>query len=63
MGNKIKKQLNIEGTTFLGPEGTRHRGYIKHYYDIEINGSNDEKFEAFKSLVYGDEDLDKWITD
>ena len=60
MGNRVLKGMNIEGTTFLGAEGTKHKGYLKYHFEKEIEGTDDEKFEAFKKLVNENEDLKNW---
>ena len=55
----LRKKLNIHETSFLGTEGKEFSGFLKHFYDNDIEGDSDQKFNAFIEILEKNDDIRK----
>jgi hypothetical protein len=47
MGNKLRRRPDIDGAVFLGSDDKKYGSYLKHFFETDIEGDCDQKFEAF----------------
>ncbi len=56
MGNKVHRRLDNKGG-FLGSTDKKYGNYLRYYYENDIEGDSDQKFESFKELIEAHEDI------
>ena len=58
MGLTLSRRCDFANSEFLSAPGEKkHCEYLKYFYSNDIQGSNEEKFQAFRDLVNQSEDL------
>ena len=50
ISSKAKAKLDVNSKEFLG-SGDKHVMYLNHFYQNNLEGEDDGKFETFKELI------------
>ena len=50
MGQMITRRFDVAGAAFLGA-GDKHCTYLNYFYENNLVGDDDTKFEHFKELI------------
>ena len=56
MGIKLPKKFDVASADFLG-SGDKHCMYLNYFYANDIPGNEDVKFEYFKEILNGSDEL------
>ncbi len=45
MGGRVVRQFNIDDSLFLDTSETPFKSYLRYFYENDLEGENDSKFE------------------